>query len=235
MFKKRCGKCGVLKDVCEFSKNRTTKDGLQPTCKACRQIEDKKWREEHKAQAEECTRKWHETHKAQTKEYSRKYREAHRLQKRENDKIYRESHKAQLRGYRLAHQEETRNRGKEYREKNKEKIRKYQREYCRTVKGRAIFKRHNHARHAKKNNCVADMTEEQWQRIIKNQGNRCNACGRKFTAKNPPTQDHIIPLSLKGDYSSDNIQALCKPCNSSKRARVDTKYIQTWNTHKPNN
>lgn len=45
--------------------------------------------------------------------------------------------------------------------------------------------------------------------------NRCLACGEQL----PLTIDHVIPISLGGPDTPDNIQPLCKSCNSSKGAR----------------
>lgn len=44
---------------------------------------------------------------------------------------------------------------------------------------------------------------------------RCRACGvRRFL-----TIDHVVPLSRGGTNDIDNLQTLCKPCNSSKKDR----------------
>lgn len=74
----------------------------------------------------------------------------------------------------------------------------------------------------------SDLTSEQWTNIIKEQCNKCNMCGKRFGIKRKPTMDHILPLSIGGGLTSDNIQALCKSCNSSKHAKSDKQFIQTW-------
>jgi 5-methylcytosine-specific restriction endonuclease McrA len=42
------------------------------------------------------------------------------------------------------------------------------------------------------------------------------------------TQDHIIPVSRGGGLTFENIQALCKSCNSSKNAKLDKSFITVW-------
>lgn len=44
MEKKICSKCKIEKDVCEFYKNKQTKDGIYSSCKRCKL----KWRQENK-------------------------------------------------------------------------------------------------------------------------------------------------------------------------------------------
>ena len=44
----------------------------------------------------------------------------------------------------------------------------------------------------------------------------CHACG----STEQPSIDHIIPLALGGHHSIGNLWTLCRPCNSSKGARL---------------
>ena len=57
-----------------------------------------------------------------------------------------------------------------------------------------------------------DVPENIRQETFGRDGNRCLRCG---TTENL-SLDHIIPLSKGGDNSINNLQTLCKRCNSSK-------------------
>lgn len=48
-------------------------------------------------------------------------------------------------------------------------------------------------------------------------GWRCVSCG----ASKPLSLDHIHPWSLGGPDTEENLQTLCRPCNSRKGARLD--------------
>lgn len=47
--KKQCLKCGEEKPLEEFSKNVSTTDGLERSCKDCKKKQQQKYRDEHKA------------------------------------------------------------------------------------------------------------------------------------------------------------------------------------------
>lgn len=42
---KQCSKCKCIKDLSEFNKDQSKKDGLHPSCRQCKKITDKKYRE----------------------------------------------------------------------------------------------------------------------------------------------------------------------------------------------
>ena len=42
---KKCSKCGVVKNVSEFSKMKNSPMGVRPDCKECKYAKDKIWRE----------------------------------------------------------------------------------------------------------------------------------------------------------------------------------------------
>jgi len=45
---KRCSKCGEIKPLSGFNKNKTQKDGLQSYCKICRCLYDKEYRQNNR-------------------------------------------------------------------------------------------------------------------------------------------------------------------------------------------
>lgn len=45
--------------------------------------------------------------------------------------------------------------------------------------------------------------------------------GRKCFGRNYPTVDHIVPISLGGKDTDDNVQLVCKHCNSKKGTRLE--------------
>jgi hypothetical protein len=62
----------------------------------------------------------------------------------------------------------------------------------------------------------APIPAQQRQRIYTRDGNACLICG----ATEDLTLDHIHPWSLYGPDTDDNLRTLCRPCNSSKGAKV---------------
>lgn len=73
-----------------------------------------------------------------------------------------------------------------------------------------------------------NFTQDEWQRVLENQSYCCNLC--KLEMDNP-TIDHIIPISRWKEWNKNNtvhyecnniqnIQALCKSCNSRKHDKV---------------
>jgi len=56
------------------------------------------------------------------------------------------------------------------------------------------------------------FTEIQWRHLKAACGNRCLCCGKRSSL----TKDHIVPISRGGTDGIDNIQPLCRSCNSRK-------------------
>lgn len=60
-------------------------------------------------------------------------------------------------------------------------------------------------------------TDEQWERLKARYSYRCVKCQRINVEL---TKDHIVPLQLGGTDSIDNLQPLCRSCNSAKGATI---------------
>lgn len=117
---------------------------------------------------------------------------------------------------------------KGYADKNKDKIKEQKFLYAQTPEGRATQARSRQKRYWKEKETDATLTAEQWQKIINSQNNKCAICGKPFNKRRFATRDHIIPCSLGGGLTYENIQALCNRCNSSKRDKLDPGKIITW-------
>ena len=60
------------------------------------------------------------------------------------------------------------------------------------------------------------VTAREWEEKLKEFNHSCAYCG----AKEKIEQDHIIPLSKGGSDNIENIQPLCKSCNSKKHTKT---------------
>lgn len=91
------------------------------------------------------------------------------------------------------------------------------------------LKKHPHLREAKKfrdrvygyfqrasKKEIGKITNTQWQLKLVEFQNGCAFCGTKENI----TIDHIIPLSKGGTNDVDNIQPLCRSCNSRKGNKI---------------
>ena len=64
--------------------------------------------------------------------------------------------------------------------------------------------------------CEGSHTNEEWIALIESCGSLCVCCHEQ----KPLSKDHIIPLVKGGSDYIENIQPLCRECNSAKRDRV---------------
>jgi len=67
-------------------------------------------------------------------------------------------------------------------------------------------------RYARESNAAGSHTLQEWEDMKIEFGNKCAFCRKE----KPLTKDHIIPLSENGTDYIDNIQPLCRNCNSKK-------------------
>jgi len=77
----------------------------------------------------------------------------------------------------------------------------------------------NLKRITKKLNAEGFHTFGEWELLKKQYGYTCPACGKK-EPEIKLSQDHIIPISRGGSDYIENIQPLCKSCNSKKHTKI---------------
>lgn len=89
--------------------------------------------------------------------------------------------------------------------------------YRKTASGKASEARSKAKRIALLMQSETRLTEAEWMQILGRYKWCCYLCGFSFTRHDPPTKDHIVPLSRGGDDSPANIAPACRSCNSAKR------------------
>lgn len=71
-------------------------------------------------------------------------------------------------------------------------------------------------RYAREKGADGLHTYDEWVSLCKLHNNKCVICGNKDKL----TKDHIIPLSKGGSDYIQNIQPMCRSCNSKKNNKI---------------
>jgi hypothetical protein len=74
-------------------------------------------------------------------------------------------------------------------------------------------------RYYRNKNAIGSHTKSEWDELKRKYNFKCARCGREELSVSL-TKDHIVPLSLEGTNFIDNIQPLCRRCNSIKNASI---------------
>ena len=74
-------------------------------------------------------------------------------------------------------------------------------------------------RYARKKGAKGNHTLKEWKLLKAQYGWTCPAC-KKREPKIKLTEDHIIPLTKGGSNNINNIQPLCRSCNSIKNNKI---------------
>lgn len=92
-------------------------------------------------------------------------------------------------------------------------------QYRKTERGKSVRTAQKHRRRALERDAYTDPRYPEWVAMCLSLG-LCFKCGETENL----TVDHVIPLSLGGTNTADNIQPLCSKCNSSKNNRSEEDY-----------
>lgn len=123
----------------------------------------------------------------------------------------------------------------EWRKKNKSKVKEYNKKYLqekakenkkkygitKTPRQKEQDRICQNTRRAHKNGAIGSFTIEEWRKLCDEYQNNC-ACCKQYK---PLTIDHVIPISMGGSCYIDNIQPLCRSCNS-KKGEVAIRYLK---------
>ena len=199
-MKKVCTECGVEKSYNEFGKHAGRKDGKQSYCKSCDAVRKRKYRANNKEKIKEYLK----SNSKRIKNRNKKYYEENAEKKKKYSKEYYAANPEKRAEWNLA---------------NKEKMKEYQRAWFQENPDKTKAK--DSRRRARVAGNGGSFTPKEWRALCKKYNNRCLCCGKKKKLE----ADHIIPVTWPGGHSNiDNIQPLCRSCNSSKGNRSAADY-----------
>lgn len=125
---------------------------------------------------------------------------------------------AKVRRWTEENREYARNRQRIYRQsviaKDPEAFRQKRREQARTLRQRDPARARASAvcKEAKRKKAPGKWTGRQWTALLNHYGHQCMRC----SSAEDLTADHVVPIAKGGSNTIDNIQCLCRSCNSKK-------------------
>lgn len=195
---KTCTRCGETKEFVEFYKKR---NGLNSRCKSCIKEIGRIWYEENREHDKAKGREWYQANREHKLAKNKEWYEANK------------EHVAQMgKQRRLNDPEKDRKRSQKYYEAHKDD---YTRRSVEWAKANPDKIKAKNARRRERQGKWRTKEIAEFFRIVRERYPFCLRCG---TDQNL-TIDHIMPITLGGDNSLDNLQVLCKLCNSSKCAK----------------
>lgn len=215
---KICRKCGIQKDVVEFSKCSANPDGIQRRCRECQRLSKAKWDEANAQHRADYKLAYNLEHRDEARKYTAEYRKNNYEKVKEYDRQRKKTDKFKeyLSNYHAKHYiaNKTHIVGKinEYQKNNPDKIRQYKK------KNKAL-------RRVVTENTINDFTLIQWIECKVKFDHKCAYCGRETELE----QEHVVPVTKGGMYTKNNIVPSCRACNGSKT----NKHMEKWFKNQP--
>lgn len=223
---KTCTCCNTEKNLTEFYKRKTIKDGHSTICKKCKSEKDKKYREENKTKIYQSKKEYREKNIDTIRVKKKEYRNNNKEKISKRDKEYRDRNIEEIKKnkkiYYEANKEHVLLKNKEYQKKNRLRINKYLLEYFKTEIGSASKLNTRHKRRA----IIKDgeVTTQQLKELYSTVKN-CYWCNTKLNKKNTHL-DHLMPLSKGGKHTISNLVVSCPKCNLQKNAKDPFEFAQ---------
>jgi 5-methylcytosine-specific restriction endonuclease McrA len=195
---KVCTTCGEWRPVERFRTRLLSRDGYDSICRECCNAASRAWRAKNKDRVAELNREFYESHREERLDYHRQYRQSHK------DYFKREIIK--------------------FRQENPDYHRTNMRKWARANPDK--IKARDHARRIFKMGQPNSFTAAEWKALKERYKHTCLRCGRR-EPEIKLTADHIVPISRGGAGTIDNIQPLCRACNTAKHDNT-IDYRPNW-------
>ena len=237
---KKCSKCGEVKTLSMFYKDRSRLDGKYPSCKSCHKAykeanketiskQRKAYREANKELISKRMKTYYEANRETVLKRVKAYREANKETISKQRKAYREANKEllskQRKKYREANRDAILERYRAYREANRTHLRKQYKRHYKNNKSKYLD-RYVARRAQKKNNTpkfIRDCPVDKKRRVFTYNLSRLLT----ETTGIQHHVDHMWPINDGGPHWSGNLQVIPAVDNLSKNDKVDEEVKKT--------
>lgn len=221
---KKCTKCGIEKDLSEFSRRNDRPCGRLATCKECSNKRNKEWRDTNPQKIREKNKRWNKANPDKVRLYARKTRA------KNPEKV-----RARARKWELANADKEKQRKKKWQKENplkaKESIRKWMMKRPDYVKVyRAANPEKVKAMHQLRRFQGGHITGATVKIIYDENIGRCGVltcylCNKPILDRED-NLEHKTPLSRGGTNDRHNLDVSCKKCNNKKHNKTLEEYLQ---------
>ena len=129
-----------------------------------------------------------------------------------------EKETARLQKWKQEHPDKVQQSSKRYYANNSEKERKRLKDWENENKERTLLARRlGKYRHKHRKLSAGRFSMKEWKSLVLSFGNKCLWCGKTNTEL---TIDHVVPLIKGGTNNIENLQPLCRVCNSKKHDKI---------------
>lgn len=209
---KRCPKCGETKNIDEFYKNKSRKDGRSVWCKICDNANNKKYIQNNKEHMREY-------YKEKYWKNPEKYRENRRRSNINNKDIIEERRKI----YYQNNKDLILLRDKIYKDKNRDRVNARNRQYYKNHKEDFIFRARERKKRIRETK-DGTITKETLDYMYESQFHKCDYCGCNLDEVGKHL-DHILPLVKGGTHTLSNVHWVCPKCNLSKNDKTEEEWF----------
>lgn len=208
---KRCTKCGEVKSLDEFHRDRSKPLGRRPNCRACQS---------------EYMRTWLEANRDRKREYDREYYAANRDRRREYNRAWHEANRDRRLEYYAANRDRYREYNRTWYATNRDRRLEYFRERYATNRDR--YRERDRRRRARKRAATVEEFSladvyAWWEGLGIY---TCFWCGLPFAEGDRIHVDHVWPLSRGGHHAVRNLVPACERCNLAKGSALPHEFAE---------
>jgi len=224
-MEKTCSKCGKIKPLSAFYKDRSRKDGHAGQCKECACARSREWYEANKERAAARNKAWYAANRDRAAATSKAWREANPDRVVAIQRAWYEKNKERVavtrRAWKKANPDRAAAIQKEWREANPDRVAAIQKEWREANPDRAA---------AIKLQYRYGVSLADYNAMLETQDDSCAICGRT-------AEEEGQRLAVDHDHDTDEVRGLlCGNCNRAiglfqhdpKLLRGATIYLERW-------